>query len=429
VKYLGNKVDLEANDLVVIYRVCWKILRWRGHGMKNTISSLRPIVTSHSAGAGLTLASVLCFAVFFCLPLQAQTLQVIYNFAGAADGGDPYAGLTRDAGGNLYSTGGYGGTYFAGVVYKVDPKGNETVLYNFTGGTDGAYPESPVALDKQGNIYGTTTQGGSTNSGVVFKVDTAGNETVLHNFGGVGDGIIPAGGPTLDNAGSLYGVTGQGGSYNDGVIYKVDAQGNETVLHSFTGATNDGKYPTYTTVVIGPDGNLYGVTQEGGSADAGILYRLNKSGKLTILHNFMGGTTDGCNAMGVPLLDKADNFYGVTSSCGSGQYGTVWKVSKIGKETVLHNFSGGTADGQYPLSGVVMDTNGNLYGTTETGGSAGYGTAYRVSQTGKFTLIHSFSGPDGKYIYGSLLLSNGALYGTAQNGGSIGYGTVWKITR
>jgi len=379
-------------------------------------------------GAALMLACALGLAASTSLSLHAQTFAVLYNFGGAADGGDPYASLIRDSAGNLYSTGGYGGTFFAGVVYKVDPKGNETVLYNFTGGADGAYPESPVVLDRAGNLYGTTTQGGSANAGVVFKVDPGGNETVLHNFTGGADGIIPAGGLTLDRAGNLYGTTGQGGTYNDGVVYKIDKTGTETILHTFTGAADDGKYPTYTTVRIGPDGNLYGVTQEGGSADQGILYRLGKGG-LTILHNFMGGTTDGCNVVGVPSVDKNGNIYGVTSSCGTGQYGTVWKVSKTGAETVLHNFAGGASDGQYPLSGVVLDANGNLYGSTETGGMSDLGTAYRLTQQGGFTLLRSFSGPDGKYVYSSFLLSNGALYGTALNGGTLGYGTVWKITK
>lgn len=396
--------------------------------MRNIEHGAHRKAKSRWAGAALMLACALGLAASTSMPLHAQTLTVLYNFGGAADGGDPYASLIRDSAGNLYSTGGYGGTFFAGVVYKVDQKGNETVLYNFTGGADGAYPESPLVLDRAGNLYGTTTQGGSANAGVVFKVDPGGNETVLHNFTGGADGIIPAGGLTLDRAGNLYGTTGQGGTYNDGVVYKIDKTGTETILHTFTGAADDGKYPTYTTVRIGPDGNLYGVTQEGGSADQGILYRLGKGG-LTILHSFMGGTTDGCNAVGVPSVDKNGNIYGVTSSCGTGQYGTVWKVSKTGAETVLHNFAGGASDGQYPLSGVVLDSNGNLYGSTETGGMSDLGTAYRLTQQGGFTLLRSFSGPDGKYVYSSFLLSNGALYGTALNGGTIGYGTVWKITK
>jgi uncharacterized repeat protein (TIGR03803 family) len=231
-----------------------------------------------------------------------------------------------------------------------------------------------------------------------------------------------------DKAGNLYGTTSQGGSSNDGIVFKIDPQGKETILHTFTGSTTDGKYPTYTSLLMDAQGALYSVTQEGGSAGGGILYKLSKTGKLTILHSFMGGTTDGCNVLGKPFMDAAGNFYGTTSSCGTHTLGTVWEVSKTGKERLLHSFAGGTSDGEYPLAGVIVDAKGNVYGTTETGGVSNVGTVYKVSQSGKFTLVHSFKGTDGKYVYGGLVQNaKGILFGTALNGGSIGYGTVWKI--
>jgi uncharacterized repeat protein (TIGR03803 family) len=358
---------------------------------------------------------------------QAQTFSVLYNFGGAADGGDPYAGVIRDSNGNFYGTVGYGGTAYAGGVYKVDPLGNETMLYSFTGGADGDFPISTLARDSAGNLYGTTAQGGSTGSGVVFKVDPSGNETVLHNFTGGSDGVNPSGGLLLDAAGNLYGTTSQGGTFNCGILFRLSPAGTETILHTFTGAANDGKYPSYTRVVTDGQGSLYGVTQAGGSTDHGVVYKLTHTGKFTVLYSFAGGTADGCNVLGIPFLDKSGNIYGTNSSCGAFGFGTVWKLTSTGTETVLHSFAGGTADGEYPLAGVVEDANGNLYGSTETGGSANLGTVYRVSSTGKFTLLHSFTGPDGEYPYGGFVLHNSALYGTAQNGGSIGYGTVWKF--
>lgn len=361
---------------------------------------------------------------------QAQTFSVLYNFGGAADGGDPYAGLIRDASGNLYGTVGYGGTAYAGGVYKVDALGNETMLYSFTGGADGAFPISTLARDSAGNLYGTTTQGGSTGAGVVFKVDPSGNETVLHNFTGGSDGVDPVGGLLLDSAGNLYGTTAQGGTYNCGILFKLTPAGTETIVHTFTGAPTDGKYPTYTSVVSDGLGSLYGVTEEGGRFGNGIVYQVSKGGKFSILHSFAGGTIDGCNVLGIPFRDKSGNIYGVTSSCGASNLGTVWKLTPGGTETVLHSFAGGTADGEYPLAGVVADARGNLYGSTETGGSANLGAVYRVNQTGQFTLLHSFTGSaDGEFPYGGFVLQSGALYGTAQNGGSIGYGTVWKLTK
>jgi len=361
---------------------------------------------------------------------QAQTFSVLYNFGGAADGGDPYAGLIRDASGNLYGTVGYGGTAYAGGVYKVDALGNETMLYSFTGGADGAFPISTLARDSAGNLYGTTTQGGSGNVGVVFKVDPSGNETVLHNFTGGSDGVDPVGGLLLDAAGNLYGTTAQGGTYNCGILFKLTPAGTETIVHTFTGTPTDGKYPAYTSVVTDGLGGLYGVTEEGGRFGQGIVYQISKGGKFSILHSFAGGTVDGCNVLGIPFRDKNGNIYGVTSSCGASNLGTVWKLTAGGTETVLHSFGGGTADGEYPLAGVVADARGNLYGSTETGGSANLGTVYRVSQAGQFTLLHSFTGSaDGEFPYGGFVLQNGALYGTAQNGGNIGYGTVWKLTK
>ncbi len=359
---------------------------------------------------------------------QAQNFSVLYSFGGAADGGDPYAGVIRDSNGNFYGTVGYGGTAYAGGVYKVDSLGNETMLYSFTGGADGNFPVSTLARDSAGNLYGTTTQGGSVGGGVVFKVDPSGNETVLHNFTGGLDGVSPSGGLFLDAVGNLYGTTSQGGSFeNSGILFRLSPAGTETILHVFTGAANDGKYPSYTNLVTDGHGTFYGVTQAGGSTGHGVVYKITRTGKFTLLYSFAGGTADGCNALGTPYLDKYGNLYGTTSSCGASGLGTVWKLTSTGIETVLHSFAGGTADGEYPLAGVVEDVNGNLYGSTETGGSANLGTVYRVSQTGKFTLLHSFTGPDGEYPYGGFVLRNGALYGTAQNGGSIGYGSVWKF--
>jgi uncharacterized repeat protein (TIGR03803 family) len=381
-------------------------------------------------GAALMSVMVLCFGAATTRSARAQTLHVLYNFAGSSDGGDPFASLIRDAAGNLYSTVDYGGTSFAGAVFKVAPNGTETVLYSFSGGSDGAYPFSPVVRDGAGNLYGTTSMGGSANAGVVFKVDANGTETVLHSFTGGQDGVTPIGGLLRDKAGNLYGTTSQGGTSNDGVLFKITPRGKEIILHTFTGSTKDGKYPSYTSLLSDAQGNLYGVTEEGGAADGGILYKLSTSGKLTILHSFKGGTTDGCNVLGTPFMDAAGNFYGTTSSCGTHMLGTVWKVDQSGKEKVLHSFAGGTADGEYPLAGVIVDADGNIYGNTETGGSDDVGTVYEISKSGKFALLHSFNGTDGKYPYGSFVQNaKGTLFGTTQNGGTIGYGTVWKIVK
>ena len=284
-----------------------------------------------AARAALALMAVAMLGV--AQQAQARGLTVLYNFEGSSDGGDPFASLIRAHAGNLYGTADYGGTSFAGAVFKVAPDGTETALYSFSGGADGAQPFSALVRDKGGNLYGTTTMGGSANAGVVFKLAPDGTESVLHNFTGGTDGSTPTGGLLEDKAGNFYGTASQGGTSNAGVLFEIGADGQYTILHTFTGAANDGKI-TYTSLLMDHKGTLYGVTEEGGAAKGGILYKLSKAGKLTILHSFMGGTGDGCNALGVPFMDGNGNFYGTTSSCGTSSLGTVWKVSANGTETV-----------------------------------------------------------------------------------------------
>ncbi len=358
---------------------------------------------------------------------------MLYNFTGSSGGAGPYAGLIRDSKGTLYGTGYYGGTSDYGVVFKLDSSGAETVLYNFTEGADGGYPLGALVRDKAGNLYGTASSGGDTacssGCGTVFKVDTNGSETVLHSFtGGTTDGCNPIGGLLRDKAGNLYGTTNSCGASNYGTVFKVDTSGSETVLHSFTGS--DGAYPYLTGLLMDKKGNLYGVTENGGTSFAGVLYELSKSGTLTVLHSFAGKTTDGCYPSGTPLMDTKGNLYGTAEGCGSSSDGIVWKVSKKGTETVLHNFAGGASDGQYPFAGVIMDGKGNLYGDTEEGGAARLqGTVYKLSKKGKLTLLYSFGESDGEYPYGGLIRdAKGNVYGTTRAGGSGGYGTVWKLT-
>jgi len=381
-----------------------------------------------AASAALTLGVVLVLGVVATQSAQAQTFTVLYNFTGSSDGAYPYAILLRDAAGNLYGTTEVGGSG-NGVVFKVDTSGKETVLYSFTGGADGGYPFAGVVRDKSGNLYGTTEAGGSSALGTVFKVDTSGTETVLHSFaGGTTDGCYPYGGLLRDKAGNLYGTTADCGASSVGTVFKIDTSGAETVLHSFT--VSDGGYPFYTSLLMDKKGNLYGVTSSGGTSGEGVVYKLSKSGTLTVLHSFTGGATDGCYPYGTPAMDKKGTLYGTAEACGSSSEGIVWKVSKTGTETVLHSFAGGSSDGGYPLAGVIMDAKGNLYGDTELGGTSSLGTVYKLSKTGTLTLLHSFAGSDGEIPFDDLIRdAKGTLYGTTEGGGSSSVGTAWKITK
>jgi uncharacterized repeat protein (TIGR03803 family) len=368
---------------------------------------------------------------------QAQAFTTLYNFNYGSDGNTPFAGVVQDPSGNLYGTAFWGGDpncsdgSTCGVVFKLDTAGKETVLHRFSG-PDGAFPVTPVVRDTAGNIYGTTSNGGLKNNGTAFKIDTTGHLKVLHSFSGA-DGCFPEQGLVQDKAGNLYGTTWGCGTYNHGTIFKLDSAGNFTLLHSFAGPPSDGAEPQYKHLTIDPAGNLYGVTMNGGSggcqnyygSGCGVLYKLSRGGAFTMLHSFTGA--DGCFPNGSVTRDIHGNLYGTTYQCGSDNYGTIWKASATGKETILHDFAGGTSDGCYPAAGLTRDSKGNLYGVTYECGYDQNGVLYKLGASGTYTLLHRFDFTDGAALYGEVLLTtDGNLLGTAGGGGTYGQGTVWR---
>jgi uncharacterized repeat protein (TIGR03803 family) len=381
---------------------------------------------------------VLVFAVVLATGMAAtpsaagQTFTVLYNFGSLPDGENSYADLVRDSAGNLFGTTANGGAFGLGTVFELGPSGAETVLHSFAGGTtDGQNPYGGLVRDTSGNLYGMTYEGGTLNLGTIFKVDASGTETVLHSFaGGATDGALPVGDLILDKAGNLYGAVQTGGVSDLGVVIKLSKNGKFKVLHSFAGGTSDGEYPYYTTLHMDTKGDLYGVTFEGGANGLGVVYELAKGGNEALLYSFAGGTTDGCYPVGAPVSDAEGNLYGTTNACGPNQKGAgaVWKLNKKRKEKVLHFFAGGQSDGTTPYSGVVLDNKGNLYGDTLDGGADDFGVAYRLTKTGTMTLLHSFVAGDGEFTGAALLRdAKGNLYGTAESGGT-NYGTVWELT-
>jgi uncharacterized repeat protein (TIGR03803 family) len=349
---------------------------------------------------------------------------VLHGFTGGSDGERPYAGVVGDSAGNLYGTAYLGGTYDAGIVYKVDATGHETVLYTFTGGADGGMPIAGVTLDSAGNLYGCTSAGGSANDGVVFKLDPTGQETVLHSFtGSPGDVASPQAAPLLDSAGNLYGTTYGGGTAGSaGTVWKVDATGHETVLYNFGGANG---YAPYAGVVRDSAGNLYGTTHDNG--EEGQVYKLDAAGNQTVLYSFTGGA-DGGSPIGGVVRDSAGNLYGATETGGAAGAGVVYKIDPTGHETVLYTFTGG-ADGNGPEGGVIRDSAGNLYGTTSSGG-VGNGTVYEVSAAGAESVLYSFPGPEdgaSPAYAGVILGSAGNLFGVTAAGGVPNQGVVYEV--
>jgi uncharacterized repeat protein (TIGR03803 family) len=383
---------------------------------------------SASAGAAGALVLILVLAILTAQSAQAQAFSVLYSFTGSPDGAYPYAGLVRDAKGNLYGTTYFGGASSYGTVFKLNSKDKETVLYSFAGG---GYPYDAL-LDVNGQLYGTTYSGGASNFGTVFKVNQSGKETVLHSFAGSPDGEYPFAGLVRDANGNFYGVTILGGRFGNGVVFKLDKAGKETLLYTFTGGADGGVPLYYGSLVMDAAGNLYGTTQ-GGGAGFGTVFKVTPKGKETVLHSF-AGPPDGAAPFASLVRDDKGNLYG-TALGGTSGNGVVFKVDKAGKETLLYTFSGG-ADGGNPFEGLVLDTKGNLYGTTEVGGASGLGTVFKVSSQGKETVLHSFTGgANGRIPFTALIRdTKGNLYGTTEQGGDItcnppyGCGTVFKLT-
>jgi uncharacterized repeat protein (TIGR03803 family) len=398
----------------------------------------RAFAVSWRAANTLAFTLVLSAVVFATQAASAQTFHLLYQFRSGNNGSQPYASLVLDPKGNLYGTTMVDGAHSYGTVFKITPAGKETVLYSFKGtGGDGATPVAPLVRDAAGNLYGTTEYGGTYGGacrafgcGTVFKVTPAGKETVLYRFTGTsGDGMNPWQGLVRDASGNLYGTTFNGGTDGIGTVFKVDPTGTETVLHSFNANNSDGSNPQGGSLIRDSAGNLYGTTTFDFSQGAGTVFKLDPSGTETILHTFSDGTGDGNWPYGTLVRDSAGNLYGVTNYGGTFGYGIVFKVDASNTETVLYNFSGNGGDGADPGGGLVRDGAGNLYGTTNSGGSAYFGTVFKLAKNGTETILHSFSGNDGRLPELGLIRDpKGNLYGTTQFGGAHGAGVVFKIT-
>jgi uncharacterized repeat protein (TIGR03803 family) len=401
---------------------------------------------------------------FICLllsttitPCLAQNWhETVLNSFNIIDGSEPISGVIRDKAGNLYGSTVLGGanscdgtTQCIGTVFKLDASGQETVLHKFTG-SGGAFPESGVTLDSAGNLYGTTLNdsadgGAGLGGGIVYKIDASGQATVLYKFCALSlcaDGSNPLAALTLDSAGNLYGTTETGGANGHGVVYKLDPAGHETVLHSFTGGS-DGADPA--AGVMFHKGNLYGTTFGGGQpGNCGVVYKLNSAGNETVLYTFTCGV-DGYGPASSLVFDSAGNLYGTTSYGGDGSCfihrgpsgcGVVYKLAASGQFTLLHTFEITGADaekGYYPSSGVILDSAGNLYGTTSEGGPAYGGLVYKLNPAGNETVLYNFCSlnncADGAHPAGGVTPdSSGNFYGVTSSGGaSCQCGVVFKL--
>jgi uncharacterized repeat protein (TIGR03803 family) len=312
-------------------------------------------------------------------------------------------------------------------VYKITPAGVETVIWSFGSGTDGVDPYGSLIQGTDGNFYGMTYGGGTNGNGTVFKITPAGAETVLYSFGNGIDAQEPYGALVQGSDGDFYGMTYGGGTNDDGTVFKITPAGVETVLWSF-GDGSDG-YEPYGSLVQGSDGNFYGLTYGGGTAGGyGTVFKITPAGAETILWS-LGSGTDGENPYGSLVQGSDGNFYGMTEEGGTIGAGTVFKITPAGAETVLWSFGSG-ADSQNPYGSLVQGGDGNFYGLANSGGANGGGTIFQITPSGTETVFYSFYGTnsDARYPYSDLTFgSDGTLYGFSNAGGPDGNGVVFKF--
>jgi uncharacterized repeat protein (TIGR03803 family) len=350
---------------------------------------------------------------------HAQPLQpeVLFGFSPLRGPANPGGRLVQDNDGNFYGTTYFGGSSDYGTVFKVTTNGTLTTLASFNG-TNGMNPQAGVTLGNDGNFYGTTFYGGSTDCGTVFKVTTNGALTTLVSFNG-SNGANPVMGLTLGNDGSFYGTTWEGGSSDYGTIFKVTTNGTLTTLVSFPYSAGAAPLATLT---LGNDGNFYGTTYSGGSLGFGTVFQMTTSGVLTTLVSFTG--QNGASPYAALTLGNDGSFYGTTVGGGSLGGGTAFKVTTNGELTTLVSFNATNGIGD-----LTLGKDGNFYGTTYGGGSSGKGTVFQMTANGTVTTLASFNDTAGANPDAAPVLGNdGNFYGPTYGGGSGGIGTIFKVT-
>ena len=394
-------------------------------------------------------------------PVVAQTFKNLYSFTGTPDGANPFQSDLLNVNGTLYGTTGAGGAFGAGTIFTFSSAGKETVIHSFTGGADGYQPSSGLIPDGQGNFYGTTFFGGDTNCplnlgnapgcGTVYKLDSSNNLSVLYTFTGSTDGAWPQG-LVMDSAGNLYGVTFYGGNLNCplfagigcGVVFKISSRGKFAPLYTFQGGT-DGGIPFGFLTLHGTA--VYGGTQEGGTlADCGgvgcgVIFAVSTStGAEKPLYAFTGGA-DGGLPTSQFLFDSKGNLYGTTYAGGdlscsnqnSVGCGVIFRLTPVGKENALYTFKG-SPDAANPSWGLTADASGNGYGTALYGGASNLGAVFKITSKGVESVLHSFSGTDGSYPQSGLVSFGTSFYSNAVQGGNLscnspnGCGTIFRIT-
>jgi uncharacterized repeat protein (TIGR03803 family) len=377
------------------------------------------LVCSVSNGAAIMGAADVTSVSIACV----SNFTLLYSFAGGHDdGADPYHCLIQASDGDFYGTTLEGGASNGGVIFAITPSGTETLFYSFS-----TMPWACLIQGADGNFYGTTASGGASGRGTVFKITPSGTETVLYSF--PAGSSEPYTGLIQGGDGNFYGTTGANGTSDDGTVFEITPSGTETVLHTFAKSGTDGQIP-YAGLIQGSDGNFYGTTYFGGSNGFGTVFEVTPGGTETVLYSFAGGS-DGQHPYAGVIQGSDGNFYGTTYQGGAGGYGTVFKVTPSGTETILHSFTGGSSDGANPEAGLTLGSDGNFYGDTYLGGAGNVGTVFELTPSGTETVLHAFAGgsSDGANPTANLVQGgDGNLYGSTAAGGTGNDGTSFKVT-
>jgi len=381
--------------------------------MKAAIRKLLRLAPRFGAGSAL-----LAVMVAMAIVAPAQTYNLLASFDGTNGSTPNLSPLVQGPDGDLYGTTVVGGDWGLGTVFKVTPTGTLTKLYSFctkTNCTDGSKPLGGLVLGRDGNFYGTTEVGGTSNAGTIYKITPAGSLTTLYSFNGT-YGSTPFAGLIQASDGNFYGTT------EGYTVFKMTPKGKVTLLHTFNGS--DGSVPR-AALIQASDGNLYGTTFGGGAyGDYGTIFMVTLKGKFTSLYSF-----DGPHGYGpwAPLIQASDgSFYGTTYDGGANNNGTIFKMTAQMKSTWIYSFQWGVS-GANPEAGLAQGTDGNFYGTTSLGSPS---TIFDITPDGTLTTLYNFgSQGDGNIPTASpLQATNGTFYGTTAGGGAYGYGTVFSLS-
>ena len=374
--------------------------------------------------------------------------KILYSFSGGytngPDGAFPTGDLIADAAGIYYGTTSGGGGSLncsagCGTVYKIED-GVESVIYAFTGGSDGQYPAGGLLLDNEGNLYGSAA-GGPLGFGIVYKIAPDGTKTIVYSFTGApNDGNGPNGDLLFDSEGNLYGTTAAGGNGNCdsgcGTVFKITPEGQGSILYAFqgggVGTDDDGAFPA---AGLTPDGqgNFYGSTYGGGKlapcpGGCGTIFKITPDGQKSLIYNFEGGQKGGHPSDRL-LLAPDSYLYAVCPRGGDSfkPFGCILKVGLDGSARLFYSFEH-HADGLSPSAGLIADSEGNLYGTVMLGGAHTSGLVYGLTPHGKFTVLYDFPGSFDHFPTGRLIMDqHGNLVGTTSRGGDHDAGSVFEV--